>query len=186
MNGLEVLGGFDKILQGELVKRNIRIAFAKEAVVFDEKVTKAHELRNQRTRWIHAYFKFLHYGFINLFLGVKNLCFNQFYFGLNHLRPPLFILAIVSLLFMISDLLYSPVLSVIWLFAGLMFAGNFSLILKLNKADQKIWYSLIRIPLFIYSQILSLINFKKASKKFIATEHSQWLTLNDVMKREIN
>jgi len=182
MKGKIVLGGFDKILQGELVNNNYRIAFAKKAITFDEKVSNGTELKQQRTRWLHAYFKYVHYGITSFFAGIKGLNFNKFYFGLNHMRPPLFILGSLSFLSMISNLFVFPLGVLIWMLLGLLFVFNIFWVMKLENADKKLWSSLKMIPKFFVSQFKSLLNFKTASKKFIVTNHSQNLSINDVMK----
>jgi len=184
MWGKHVLGGFDKILQGELLSRDYKIAYAKKAIVYDEKVSESAQLRKQRTRWIFTYFRYLYYGFNVLIKGIKSLSFNQFYFGLNHLRPPLFILALVSALITAINIFYSPVLSVLWGFLGIIFTLNFLLILKLNNANPQIWASLKKIPYFILSQVLSLLKIKQASKNFLTTSNSQNTTIDDVLSIE--
>ncbi|MFL5788068.1 MAG: glycosyltransferase, partial [Flavisolibacter sp.] len=48
----DTLGGFDKKLQAELLKRIPQIGFAENAIVYDEKVESGKALEKQRTRWI--------------------------------------------------------------------------------------------------------------------------------------
>lgn len=184
MNDKNAYGGFDKILQGEIVKRNNVIAFAEEAIVYDEKVTQAEELKNQRTRWLHAYFRFLSYGFSCFTKGLFRLNFNQFYFGLNHMRPPLFILALLSIVFLVSSLFFSLQIAAIWMLLGTLFTLNFVYILKSSNADVKIWMGLLKIPWFIFSQILSLTKINRARKKFILTNHTQILSLDEVLRNK--
>ena len=52
------LGGFDKKLQADMVKRIPRLAYAEEAIVFDEKVDDGKTLEKQRTRWLFTYFHY--------------------------------------------------------------------------------------------------------------------------------
>jgi cellulose synthase/poly-beta-1,6-N-acetylglucosamine synthase-like glycosyltransferase len=55
----KAVGGFDKELEIELAKNNIRIHYADDIVVFDEKTRYLDELKVQRTRWLSAQFFYL-------------------------------------------------------------------------------------------------------------------------------
>ena len=50
----EAVGGFDKELELELTRRGVRIAYAPEAVVYDEKVASPAVFVRQRRRWLAA------------------------------------------------------------------------------------------------------------------------------------
>src|SRR5439155_690937 len=74
--------GFDKVLQIEIVKSKKRIAFARNAIVYDEKTSKSDQLVKQRARWFNTWFKYAPYGFRLLFSGLLKLDWNQFLFAL--------------------------------------------------------------------------------------------------------
>lgn len=80
--------GFDKVLQYEIVRRGYRIAFAPEAIVWDEKTSAPEQLVKQRARWINTWFRYFGFGFGLLGRGLRNLNPNQLLFGLVLLRPP--------------------------------------------------------------------------------------------------
>ncbi|RZK21837.1 MAG: glycosyltransferase family 2 protein, partial [Flavobacterium sp.] len=82
--------GFDKVLQAWILRKDKRIAFNGNAIVYDEKTSKSEQLVQQRSRWINTWFKYFLLGFDILFLGVKNFSRNQILFGAVLLRPPLF------------------------------------------------------------------------------------------------
>ena len=86
------LGGFDKRLQAHLVQRVPLIAFAKDAILYDEKIMSGASLQTQRTRWLNAQFKYFKLGWSVLLKGIRRKSFNQAYFAFITLRPPLFIL----------------------------------------------------------------------------------------------
>lgn len=163
--------GFDKVLQKEIVSRGYRIAFADEAIVFDEKTSKSDQLINQRARWINTWFNYFSFGFELIGKGVVKLNWNMFLFGLILLRPPLFIFLLIGLFCMMLNLILNPFLAVIWLLAFVIFVFAFVLALTINKTDTRIYKSLWGIPKFIFYQILSLLKVRKANQHSVATKH---------------
>lgn len=169
---LDITGaGFDKVLQAQLLKQGKRIAFAENAIVFDEKTTNAAQLVNQRSRWINTWFKYFGYGFDILFKGIKGLNWNQFLFGLILLRPPLFMFILLSLFCAFINLFIFPFYTLIWFIAFGLFAAGFLIALLRYPTDSRIYKSLINIPKFIFFQLLSLVHAKQANKRSVATKH---------------
>ncbi len=163
--------GFDKILQKEIVNRGYRIAFAEGAIVNDEKTSKSDQLVNQRARWINTWFKYFTFGFTLLGKGVVRRNINQFLFGLILLRPPLFIFLLLGLICLMINLIFNPMLAMIWMIGFILFVIGFFLALVINKTNPKIYQSLWGIPKFIYFQILSLFKVRNANKHSVATKH---------------
>lgn len=163
--------GFDKVLQAEIVKRNLRIAFAENAIVYDQKTAYADQLINQRARWINTWFKYFILGFAILARGVKNLSANQFWFGIVIIRPPLFLFILSSIICFVFDLFLLPQYAIIWIIAIGVFIFSFYLALKKGKTDERIYSSLINIPKFVYLQLISLVYAKGANKRSVATKH---------------
>jgi cellulose synthase/poly-beta-1,6-N-acetylglucosamine synthase-like glycosyltransferase len=169
---LDITGaGFDKILQKEIVQRGYRIAFAENAIVYDEKTSKSDQLVKQRARWINTWFRYFKFGFALSMRGIIGLNWNQFLFGIVLLKPPLFIFLLLSVLFMGVDLFIVPAQSVIWLVGLLIFIMGFLWALMMSKADKRIYASLRGIPKFMYMQVLSLMKMRSANKISVATTH---------------
>lgn len=167
---LDVTGaGFDKVLQEGIVSRGYRIAFADKAIVYDEKTTGSDQLVKQRARWINTWFKYFGYGFKILFKGISRLSLNQILFGLVLLRPPLFIFLLLSVFFMLVNLLIAPVMSLLWLVGLLVFVLGFYVSLKNSPTDPKIYQSLVNIPKFMFYQLTALVNARRANKISVAT-----------------
>jgi cellulose synthase/poly-beta-1,6-N-acetylglucosamine synthase-like glycosyltransferase len=165
---LDVTGaGFDKVLQHAILSRNLRIAFAEHAVVYDEKTTQSDQLVKQRSRWINTWFRYFSLGFGLLFKG----SWNQFLFGLVLLRPPLFIFLILSAFFMLANVFISAMAVIVWLLAFIIFVLGFYLSLAKSDTDKRIYQSLVNIPRFIFYQVLSLLKVRKANKHSVATTH---------------
>lgn len=167
---LDVTGaGFDKVLQEGIVSRGYRIAFADKAIVYDEKTTGSDQLVKQRARWINTWFKYFGYGFKILFKGIARFSLNQILFGLVLLRPPLFIFLLLSVFFMVVNLLIAPVMSLVWLVGLLVFVLGFYVSLKNSPTDPKIYQSLVNIPKFMFYQLTALVNARRANKISVAT-----------------
>lgn len=172
--------GFDKVLQAAIVKKNIRIAFAEKALVYDEKTSESTQLVNQRARWINTWFKYFGYGFSILGLGLKNFSRNQLLFGLVLLRPPLFIFLILSGLFLFINIWISVSAVLIWAVALLLFVAGFGISLALSHTDKRIYKSLVNIPKFMFFQVLSLLRARTANKRSVATTHYHSSEIEDI------
>lgn len=169
---LDITGaGFDKILQKEIVSRGFRIAFATNAIVYDEKTSKSDQLVNQRARWINTWFKYFSFGFGLIGKGILKLDWNMFLFGLILLRPPLFIFLLIGLFCMLLNLIFNPFIAMIWLLGFVIFVLGFILALAINNTDARIYKSLWGIPKFIFYQVLSLLKVRNANKHSVATKH---------------
>ncbi|MDQ6814779.1 MAG: glycosyltransferase family 2 protein [Bacteroidota bacterium] len=169
---LDVIGaGFDKVLQFEIVKRGQRIAFAQNAIVYDEKTAKPDQLVKQRARWINTWFKYFSYGFKLIAEGVKTGSVNQLLFGFILLRPPLFIFLLSAVFCLFLNVFFSPVAAIIWTIGMVLFVAGFLIALVNTKIDSRIYSALISIPKFMFFQVLSLTKAHKANKISVATRH---------------
>jgi cellulose synthase/poly-beta-1,6-N-acetylglucosamine synthase-like glycosyltransferase len=165
--------GFDKILQYEVIIRGFKIAFSDSAVVFDEKTSKPTQLVKQRARWINTWFKFFKLGLKMVNTGIAKLNWNQFLFGIMLLRPPLFILLILTSICFIFDLFLLPDLAIVLGICSIGFIWIFFKALYYFKANKLIYQSLRSIPKFIFFQILALFKARRANELSIATRHEQ-------------
>jgi len=163
--------GFDKILQKEIVLRGYRIAFAGNAIIYDEKTSSSDQLVKQRARWINTWFRYFKYGFTLSIKGIIKLNWNQFLFGLVLLRPPLFIFLLLSVLCAGINLFINPAYFFLWVVGFLIFILGFFLALIMSNADNRIYASLRGIPKFMFLQVLSLMKMKSANKISVATKH---------------
>jgi cellulose synthase/poly-beta-1,6-N-acetylglucosamine synthase-like glycosyltransferase len=173
LNDVKITGaGFDKVLQAWLLLNNHRIAFDIDAVVFDEKTSKAEQLVQQRSRWINSWFKYAMLGSSIFKTGLKRFDKNQMLFGIVLLRPPLFIFLALSMVFLILNLSLGNYESVyLWTVSFLLFVISFIVALKIGRADKRIIKSLFNIPTFVYYQFVSLLNAKRANKISVSTKH---------------
>ena len=170
---LDITGaGFDKVLQSAILERNIRIAFTDEAIVYDEKTSDTGQLVNQRSRWINTWFRYFKFGFKILGRGITTPSWNQFLFGFILLRPPLFIFLLLSVICMFINVFISWTAVFFWMLGFFVFVLGFYLALIKSETDERIYRSLVNIPKFIFYQVLSLLNARKANQRSVATKHT--------------
>lgn len=167
--------GFDKVLQNKILSRNLRIAFAKDAVVYDEKTADPNQLVKQRARWNNTWFKYFHYSLNLMWKGIKSFSINQFLYGFILFRPPLFILVTLCCLMLIINLFTNISLAIVWSILLVVFVIGFINALIKLKAEKKLYMALLHIPKFMVLQFASLFKAKKANELSVATEHSYHL-----------
>ena len=163
--------GFDKVLQYALLERNLRIAFAEKAIIYDEKTSESDQLVKQRSRWINSWFKYFSNGFKLLKKSFINGSLNQFLFGLVLLRPPLFIFLILSLTCLIMNIWINQFFAMLWGIAFVCFLAGFGISLLEKDTDRRIYKALFSIPQFMFLQVKSLLKIKSANKISVATKH---------------
>jgi cellulose synthase/poly-beta-1,6-N-acetylglucosamine synthase-like glycosyltransferase len=173
----------DKLLQMMLAESRHRIAWCREALIFDEKVAHGSQIQRQRTRWIRSWFQ--HWGTAMRMTGNGLLRFdwNMFYFGLMLSFPPMFILTgglVFTALAGIPVDMYITMAAV----AGLLvFTLQFVLALAVAKAPAPFWRVLPSIPALVWRQILAVLKIKASKKDFLATDHSKTVGIDEVWEK---
>ena len=181
----DTLGGFDKKLQSDVILNVPQLAFAADAIVYDEKVDDGNTLEKQRTRWIYSYFKYFAVNWNLLKIGFKKFNFNIFFFGFTALRPPLFMMIVTALVFCIIDFFILSLAGWIWIFALLIFTMSFVLIVVTQSRQKGMFKALLHIPALLIRQMSALWKLKKASKDFLKTEHMQIIYIEDILENEL-
>ena len=87
------------------------------------------------------------------------------------LRPPLFILIFLLLVFLIIDVFFLPLLSWFVITSFIAFITIFYQALMYFQADVRILKSLIGYPKFFFFQVLALLKARKANTLSVATKH---------------
>ncbi len=178
------LGGFDKKLQVQLAKKLPTIAFAADAIVYDEKVDDGAALEKQRTRWIFTYFTYFKDS-LQLFIdGILKLHPGRLLLGFNMLRPPLFLTLALALIMMVISFLVLPVIGFAWVAVLFLFAINFVLIITTQSRQEGMVGALVHTPKMIIRQFASLLKLKKANKSFLKTEHRKIIYIEDLLRNE--
>ena len=170
----------DKILQNFLLSRKEKIVYAKEAIIYDEKVTEAKQVETQRSRWLYSYFQNLPNSSGLIAKGIKNANWNQFLFGLVTIAPPLFILLFTALALVGIGFFFNPIYSVILLFGLSIFASTILWTLYLSKVPASIWKAIWGLPIFVLKQMTALFKMSDPNKNFKHSEHTRTVKIDDV------
>ncbi|MBP7273877.1 MAG: glycosyltransferase [Saprospiraceae bacterium] len=175
----------DKILQNFLLSQNIKIAYAKNAITYDEKVTTADAVETQRSRWLFSYFQNIPNSLGILRRGIFNISLNQFYFGLITISPPLFILLGCAILLALLGLILSQ-----WWVCGSIVIGIIIFVftilwtLYLSDAPKSVWQSIISgVPTFIIRQMRAMFKIGNPNKNFTHTEHKVDISIDEILKK---
>lgn len=171
----------DKILQNFLLWRGEKIAYARNAVVFDEKVETGEAVETQRSRWLFSYFQNLPNSAGLLFRGLIGLNFNQFYFGWVTLALPMFIQIGLAGLLAILGIFISPIWSLALAVALGIFALNVLWVLKLDHAPKPVWDAVWNVPKFVWRQMASLLKMRDPNKHFKHTEHRKEVSVDELV-----
>lgn len=173
----------DKILQNFLLRRNEKISFAWDAVIYDEKVTTVEEIETQRSRWLYSYFQNMPNSIGIIRRGIQNVSWNQVLFGLITVAPPMFIQLFGAIILAILGLIVAPWMSVLILISLCVFTGNIFLTLWLSKVPKSVWRGIWSIPLFIVKQVFALFKMTNPNKNFKHTEDKVNVSIDDVLGR---
>ncbi|WP_345949453.1 glycosyltransferase [Mucilaginibacter sp. PAMB04274] len=179
-NNKSNMGGFDKHMQAEIVQHVPVIAYAPEAVFFDEKVSDAKNLESQRARWINAYFKFFPEGFKVMLNGIFDRNVNVAFFGYNLIRPPYFLEILIAVAFIIIGYFTHQTMMFFWIGSLLTFLISFiSIVLLFSPAKSRngLWY----MPLFFFHQVRSMLKIGLNKRSILKTEHFKVLYIDDVI-----
>lgn len=174
-------GGFDKQLQLGIVKNIRRIAYARDAVFYDEKVGDGQNFERQRIRWIAAHFKFLGNAFDLLWTGLRRRDGNLIYFAYNLVRPPYFILLTLSCFMMVTDWFIDPRLSFAWLAGLAAFTLSFLLIVTKDMTHRSLTRMILYIPRIFYRQLRALARLKLNKRSLLKTSHTRVVYIDDIL-----
>lgn len=170
----------DKALQLLLVNKGHRIAYAQEAIIFDEKVASFEQVSRQRSRWLNSYFRHSMEVLKTFFCGLAKMDWNRLWFAVTTLMPPLFILVLLSLCLMLIFLFIKPWVSLVLALGLIGFALGFVMILLLNRAPQEVMQALPTVPLFVIGQMAGLLKIQQANRDFLATSHKEIVEIDDI------
>lgn len=176
----------DKILQNFLLRGGERIAYARQAIVYDEKVETGEAVETQRSRWLFSYFQNLPNALGILRRGLLGMNFNQLYFGFVTLVLPMFIQLGLSVALAIPAFFLAPAWCWILLAANFVFALNIFWVLYLSGASPKVWRAVWQVPRFVLRQFLGLFKMHDPNKHFKHTQHHKIVSVEEVVQGNSN
>lgn len=171
LSQIDVLGGFDKVLEVMLLKDRVNICYAEDAKVLDEKVSDKTNFTTQRTRWIAAQWR---YGFQYLFDATAHLLR---YGNIGYFDKVLQFLLLPRLMllgFLGCSVLVSLLSSAIETLPLVILSGlyGFALLLVIPQKDSlQLAKCLGVVPTLFWRMVIASLQFRKAGKSFLHTEH---------------
>ena len=172
----------DKILQNFLLRRNEKIAYAWDAICFDEKVDDIGAVETQRSRWLFSYFQNLPNAIGIIRRGILHFSWNQLLFGLVTIAPPMFIMLVMAMGLIVVGYFIQPAMSLVLAGAMAIFALTIFWTLYLSNAPQGVWNAVWALPGFVLGQIKGLLKMGNPNKNFKHTEHKKNVSIEDVLK----
>jgi cellulose synthase/poly-beta-1,6-N-acetylglucosamine synthase-like glycosyltransferase len=174
----------DKILQNFLLRRNEIIAYAWNAICYDEKVESVEGVQTQRSRWLFSYFQNVPNALGILRRGLFNLSTNQLYFGLVTISLPMFLQLAMALGLAVLGLFFSPMMTLILVAAVGIFALNVLWTMKLSDAPPAVWNAINATPAFIWRQFTGMFKMGDPNKNFKHSEHTKMVNVEDLLGKK--
>ncbi|HWJ92412.1 MAG TPA: glycosyltransferase [Flavisolibacter sp.] len=174
LSSISAVGGFDKILQLEMVEDGQKIQYLAEAIVFDEKVDSSHAFKHQRRRWVSSQFIYLKQFFRP---AVHQLLKGNFsYFDLALVKsvmlPRAFLMVLLPLLVPASYFFGAG-----WMLTTIvvvfMYALSLLLALPAELINKDLLSAILRLPKAVALMFGALFHVKRANKSFIHTVHTK-------------
>jgi cellulose synthase/poly-beta-1,6-N-acetylglucosamine synthase-like glycosyltransferase len=171
----------DKILQNYLLYQKEKIVYAKDALIYDEKVTTGDAVETQRGRWLYSYFQNLPNTIGLLLRGFFLFNWNQLLFSLTTIIPPMFILLGISLIWMCVSALVSLKMALAMFVAIGVFGLNIFLSLYLSRVPQPIWNAIWSLPKFAARQFTAMFKMRNPDKNFKHSEHTVQVSIEEIL-----
>lgn len=175
LSKMNSVGGYDRELELKFLQENMPVYYYKDAVVYDEKVSKTQSFENQRKRWISSqYFylaKYFREGCLALFKG--NFTFFNSAVLRNIQLPRLINLGVLTLLTLLSVFLHDHLIFGREIWIALFLLNSFSIFISIPKEfySLKMLKAFFDLPGIFVNMFLLLFRLKDANKKFIHTQH---------------
>ncbi len=175
LRNMDSIGGFDRELELKLIDRGMKVHFARNVVVYDEKVPNPEVFERQRRRWISSQFFYLKKYFLQ---GIKALFRGNITFFnsavLRNIQLPrllnLGLLATITVCaFIFRDAVYiSPF---VWLGLLLLKVGSMALAVPTRLYNLKLLKSILLLPSIFLTMFMLMFRLRGANKSFIHTPH---------------
>lgn len=170
MSNIDVVSGFDKQLELDLLYKGQKIAYLQQAYILDEKVRESAVFENQRTRWISAQFNFAKKHFFSAFAALFRGNIDYFDKVLQFLLPPrLILLGSVFISLIVHVFLGSFILWNVGLVIGYTVGLWLAIPSYLRKTIRIKDFSYV--PVSLWYMLKAVLKFKRANKVFIHTPH---------------
>jgi len=173
MKDVDAVGGFDKELEHRLLSDNVKIDYAHDILIYDEKVRQPEIFARQRTRWIVSQFHYLKRYFAPALKAlVKEGNFEFFNKSFQMALPPRllfppFLVLMILVTAIIDETVLMEAFAIILIM--LVIANIFAIPVKFFNL--RLIGALKELPIALIRLIRSLITIKGKNKSFIHTPH---------------
>jgi cellulose synthase/poly-beta-1,6-N-acetylglucosamine synthase-like glycosyltransferase len=183
---IHAVGGFDKESELKLLKQKVKIEYAEDALLYDEKVENSEVFGNQRRRWIsaqlHYFKKFFLAGIIDLItkgnIDFFDKAFQQFLLPRVILLGSLILFTGLSVISSIAGIAIGPSPNQ-WLLLLVGWSAGILLAIPNNYLNKKTFKAIAQLPKAILVMFATLFKLKGANKKFIHTPHRNITSKNN-------
>ena len=163
----------DKELEFYLVKKNIKVLFEEDALVFDEKVQNSEVFMKQRKRWVASQF----FDFNSVLLeGIANLVlegnYDFFDKALQRILMPRVLLLGLSFIMAITVFFSVFAFGPFFLILFVLCAFSYLIAIPSHFFNSNTFFAALRVPQAFLLMMLAMIRSKGAAKIFQHTEHS--------------
>lgn len=183
LSKLDSVGGFDRELELDVIRRGVHIYYAKGVLVYDEKVDNPEVFENQRRRWLSSQFIYLRKYFLSgwgsLFRG--NLSFFNSAILKNIQLPRLINLGFLFVLCILAFLLrhYLTIPYTTWWVLLAMNIVAMALAIPRRLYNRDLLRSILLLPRIFLKMFNLLFKLKGANKQFIHTPHGAGTVVNE-------
>jgi cellulose synthase/poly-beta-1,6-N-acetylglucosamine synthase-like glycosyltransferase len=180
MAKMDSIGGFDRELELKLIENSIKVHYAKNIVVYDEKVASTEVFERQRRRWISSQFFYLKKYFMPGCAGLLKGDFGFFNSAVlrNIQLPRVLNLGLLTFITALSFVLapylaFSPLL---WLALLGLNVAAMAFAIPSKFYSIRLLKSVLLVPAIFLRMLMLLFKLKDANKTFIHTPHGQMET----------
>ncbi len=174
MADVAAVGGFDKELELKLLRDGVRIEYAGEAVVLDEKVSRSDVFVTQRTRWLAAQGHYLRrfFGPAAVQLATRG---NVDFFDKAvqmALPPRIVLLAVLPAASLLAWLSAGAAWAAAWFALAILLGLSLYLALPRSARPRGLGRAALQLPTAVLLMIRALVRSRNGNRTFLHTPHS--------------
>lgn len=180
LNSAKSVGGFDKELELMILGKRIKIGYAQNAYVLDEKIQQADAFMNQRRRWLSAQFVYFTKNTINGFIQLITKGNIDYFDKLIQflVLPRILTLGMVGIITLLHIVLFALIKETgvlnfltLWLVALTTTVAALLIAIPKKLYNKRTMKALLSLPKGFLLTFAALLKIRGANKSFIHTTH---------------
>jgi len=173
MKKIDAIGGFDKVLELELIDSGNKVQYIESAHIYDEKVSSSNVFSNQRKRWLSSQYYYLEKYFMKSFGKLLTGQFSYFLKVTTFIFPPRILLPVIILvLYLIALIIGNNFFILIWGAAFILNVFAYTISIPGKFWNSTILRAFLSLPRAFIIIALAVFKLKGANNHFIHTPHS--------------